>query len=328
MYESHSVIHVQALKKRNLFKELFFSSDRSHFIVSSESPIFQEIEESLRTHELCDINDDMFKKTWIGGQRFLVEIKLKDYEQQKEKRLKQAQKAEEEKKKREAEEIRKKQEEEQKALEEFAKQKTVESEIESFFDGYNNLRRTKVYGLYDLVPLEPETILDDIEQIKSVQNDIQTAKCMPELCGPNCAQNFSTYLENTYMCTDAGIAFAYAIRKNASFDPMSTDYSSMMGFIKITTPSHNKVTNNFDGWLIDYLMLPKYRRMGLMKLAVSRILDNLEDMGVKELYAMVDIDNLPSLRILGANKFEKSNKAGGINPNTGKPFAIVVHHFD
>lgn len=356
MYKSHSVIHVEAEKKRNLLASLFFSSDPTYFIVSSESPIFREMIEALRKKDTYKMNENKFKKVNHGGESYFVEITLDYYENQKREKLMEAQKEEEEKKRREAEEIRKRKESTpQKTIAEAAKHtpskrttptitmKEVDEQfhsskrkmktkivngIVSYFNGYDDLRRAKIFGTYDLVPLVPETILDDIEQIKSVQNDIQTAKCMPQLYGSECAQYFSAYLQNTYICTDMGIAFGYAIREIATMNPMEINYGPMIGFIKITSPSHNKMTNNFDGWLIDYLTLPKHRGKGLMKIAVNRVLDKLDSMGVEEVYAMVDNDNTPSLRILTANQFVQSRKPGGINPTTGKPFIILVHRFD
>lgn len=199
--------------------------------------------------------------------------------------------------------------------------------IESHFDGYNDVRITKIWGTYWLAPLYSATLQDDIKQLSNFIGDSEIAKCMPYLYG-NQNNSFSEmYLRNTYMCTEHGIAFGYAIRESRTLNPMDLNFGPMQGFIKVTTPSHNRVTNNFDGWLIDYAMLPQYRGRGIMKLAIQRIIENLEDLEIDELYAMVDIDNTASLQVLGSNGFSISDKPGGINPNTRKPFTILVYKF-
>lgn len=196
--------------------------------------------------------------------------------------------------------------------------------IESYFNGYNDLRRIILLGQYWLVPLHKQTMEEDVNRIAVLYGDSSTKKCMPSFCDSNNRQFIKMYLQNTYQCTEMGIAFGYAIREVKSFNPMRMEYGSLLGFIKVTSPSHNKVTNNFDGWLIDYVMLPENRNKGLMKISIARVLEKLKDFEVTQIYAMVDNDNISSLKVLIGNGFKVAYAKAGNNPFTGVPYSILV----
>ena len=139
--------------------------------------------------------------------------------------------------------------------------------------------------------------------------DEETGKNMPHFYGMDARDYIRVYLANTIMTTSMGIAFAYAIRYNAG----------MCGLIKVTSPAHNKVTNNFDHWLIDYLMIPTFRSHKIMKNALPIVLDIMKRiLGVKEVYAMVLPSNSVSIHLLDLNDFS-------INEDVSKQMAIDQH---
>lgn len=108
-----------------------------------------------------------------------------------------------------------------------------------------------------------------------------------------------------------GIAFAYIIRYNAG----------ICGLIKVTSPTHNKVTNNFNHWLIDYVLIPPMRGHKIMKSALPIVFDIMKNrLGISEpIYAMVSPDNEVSRHLLSLNKFvEDTTSNSPIDIHTGK----------
>ena len=109
-----------------------------------------------------------------------------------------------------------------------------------------------------------------------------------------------------------GIAFAYVIRLNAG----------MCGLIKVTSPVHNKETNNFEHWLIDYIMIPPFRNHKIMKSALPIVLDIMKSrLSVEEVYAMVLPSNKTSIHLLELNSFvvdEKESKQMAKDMHSGE----------
>ena len=156
--------------------------------------------------------------------------------------------------------------------------------IKAYFNSATDLR---AYCLNQSIFLRPfdETYLEqDLAALNMLAFDLEVKKYMSGFYGiePDAVERRKEYLVNTIITTQIGIAFAYAIRLNAG----------LCGWIKVTSPSHNIVTNNFSNWLIDFVTLPMFRKKNLMKASIPIILDLMrDDMDVEEVYAMVDSAN-------------------------------------
>jgi len=140
-----------------------------------------------------------------------------------------------------------------------------------------------------------ETYLEnDARTLSMLMFDKETGKYMSQFYGMHAKDNIEAYLANTLLTTTMGIAFAYVIRLNAG----------MCGMIKVTSPVHNKETNNFEHWLIDYITIPPFRNQKIMKSALPIVLDIMKRrLEVKEVYAMVLPSNSTSIHLLELNGF-------------------------
>lgn len=158
-----------------------------------------------------------------------------------------------------------------------------------------------------------ETYLEhDARTLTLLMFDENTGKYMPQFYGIHAKDNIEAYLTNTLITTSMGIAFAYVIRLHAG----------MCGLIKVTSPVHNKETNNFEHWLIDYITIPPFRNHKIMKSAIPIVLDTMKRrLGVKEVFAMVLPSNHASMHLLDINDFfvdEVESKQMAVDQHTGE----------
>lgn len=152
----------------------------------------------------------------------------------------------------------------------------------------------KMTEQFSLKVLDDTYLELDARTLTLLMFDEDTGKYMPNFYGMNAKDNIEAYLANTLVTTSMGIAFAYVIRYNAG----------MCGLIKVTSPVHNKETNSFEHWLIDYITIPPFRNHKIMKSALPIVFDIMKKrLGIKEVYAMVLPSNLTSIHLLELNNF-------------------------
>lgn len=187
----------------------------------------------------------------------------------------------------------------------------------SYFDPDEDLRVFRLPNELLLRPFDMRFIELDVISLGTMAHDSETKKYIPAFTGNNVQDNIRAYLVNTFLTTEAGIAFAYVIRHNID----------LCGLIKVTSPDHNIETNKFPYWMIDYMMIPKYRNRKIMKSSLPIILDFVHNsIGTNEIYAMVDSDNEISIHLLRVNGFieDKGIKIAP-NPGTGNvPLAMKL----
>jgi len=190
--------------------------------------------------------------------------------------------------------------------------------MRSYFNPATDLRAFRLNQSIFLRPFDETYLEQDLAALNMLSFDQEVKKYMSGFYGidPKAVERRKEYLINTVMTTQLGIAFAYAIRLNAG----------LCGWIKVTSPSHNIVTNNFSNWLIDFVTLPMFRNKNLMKVSIPIVLDLMRDvMDVEEVYAMVDSGNLASIHLLETVGFiDTNNREMAINESTGnKPYLYV-----
>lgn len=157
----------------------------------------------------------------------------------------------------------------------------------------------KMTEQFSLKVLDETYLEHDARTLTLLMFDEETGKYMPQFYGIHAKDNIEAYLANTLITTSMGIAFAYVIRLNAG----------MCGLIKVTSPVHNRETNNFEHWLIDYIMMPPFRNHKIMKSAIPIVLDIMKRrLGVEEVYAMVLPSNKTSIHLLELNSFSVDEK--------------------
>ena len=165
---------------------------------------------------------------------------------------------------------------------------------------------------FSMCPINENTLENDADTLATLlMFDKDTKEFMPDFTGFNAKENIKAYFINSFMTQNMGIAFAYIIRYNAG----------ICGLIKVTSPTHNKVTNNFNHWLIDYVLIPPFRGHKIMKSALPIVFDIMKNrLGISEpIYAMVCPGNNVSIHLLKLNNFvEDTTSNSPIDVNTGK----------
>ena len=180
--------------------------------------------------------------------------------------------------------------------------------IEPYFNP-QTLPFVKMTEQFSLQVLDETYLESDARTLSMLMFDEETGKYMPQFYGMYAKDNIEAYLANTLITTSMGIAFAYVIRLNAG----------MCGLIKVTSPVHNKETNNFEHWLIDYITITPFRNHKIMKSALPIVLDIMKRrLGVKEVYAMVLPSNGTSIHFLELNDFS-------VDKDKSKQMAIDQH---
>lgn len=174
------------------------------------------------------------------------------------------------------------------------------------------LPNVKMTEQFSMCPINENTLENDADTLATLlMFDKDTKEFMPDFTGFNAKENIKAYFINSFMTQNMGIAFAYIIRYNAG----------ICGLIKVTSPTHNKVTNNFNHWLIDYVLIPPFRGHKIMKSALPIVFDIMKNrLGISEpIYAMVCPDNNVSIHLLKLNNFvEDTTSNSPIDVNTGK----------
>ena len=187
----------------------------------------------------------------------------------------------------------------------------LSSDIEPCFNP-RLLPNVKMTEHFSMIPINENSLGNDADTFATLlMFDKDTKAYMPDFTGIRAKENIAAYFLNSYMTQQMGIAFAYIIRYNAG----------ICGLIKVTSPTHNKVTNNFNHWLIDYVLIPPMRGHKIMKSALPIVFDIMKNrLGISEpIYAMVSPDNEVSRHLLSLNKFvEDTTSNSPIDIHTGK----------
>lgn len=170
----------------------------------------------------------------------------------------------------------------------------------------------KMTEQFSMHPITENSIEEDANTLSvMLMFDKDTKKYMSGFSGPSNKGKIASYLFNSFVTQSMGISFTYIIRLNAG----------ICGLIKVTSPTHNKVTNNFEHWLIDYILIPPLRGHKIMKSALPIVFDIMKNrLGISEpVYAMVLPDNDVSIHLLSLNGFIKETSVSlPLDPSTGK----------
>ena len=187
----------------------------------------------------------------------------------------------------------------------------LSSDIEPCFNP-RALPAVKMTEKFSMQPINGNTLENDADTLTiMLMFDKDTKAFMPDFAGPDAKNKIPAYLYNSMMTQSMGIAFTYIIRMNAG----------ICGLIKVTSPTHNKVTNNFNHWLIDYILIPPFRGHKIMKSALPIVFDIMKNrLGISDsIYAMVCPGNNVSIHLLQLNNFvEDTTSNRPIDINTGQ----------
>ena len=309
-----NTILIEAEVKRSFIEKFTKKAEILLFSVINNSEIHKRARKAYMSNSSWEIDMDDFSQ-WSIKDRFVY--LNKEIIEEKNKYIK--------KKQKEREAAKAAEEERKKAVEATTKEIEAKSEgnqekgLHRYFTAIKDLM---VFNFKNsdmsLRPYDMSFIQNDVHILKTMLSfDPEIKKYFPQFWGSQAEENLQNYLVNTCMTTEAGIAFAYAIRINAG----------IIGLIKVTSPEHNKVTNNFPYWMIDYFMIPAMRGRKLMKASLRVILKFMHsNLGIDEVYAMVEPDNKASIHLLEINGFSvDESKKIAPNPHNGNiPIAMKL----
>lgn len=313
---------VEAELKRSLWSKLIKKTETVYFTVLSGSALHKRATSAFNSDSAWEINlDDFTHNNVVGREMYLANDIATEKERRAEERK--AKRAAEQKAKQQAEEQAKMQSVQQTMPEpkkETPKPQAPVQQQDSEEVDLNNIKpcfnpmalpRVKMTETFSMHPITDTNLEDDAHTLSiMLMFDENTKKYMHDFAGPDAGEKIPMYLVNSVMTQSMGIAFCYIIRMNAG----------ICGLIKVTSPEHNKVTNNFNHWLIDYILIPPFRGHKIMKSALPIVFDIMKNrLGISDpIYAMVIPGNDVSIHLLELNGFKLDETKGmSVDPTTG-----------
>jgi len=312
---------IEAELKRSIWSKLINKSESVYFTVLSDSTLHKNAKAAFTSDSCWEINlDDFTYNNVVGRIMYLANDIAKEKEKRAEERK--AKKAAEQKAKQQADE-RPKQQSMQQSKSDPQKEKPkapVQQQASEEELDLNNIQpcfnpmalpKVKMTEQFSMHPITENNLENDAHTLSiMLMFDNDTRKYMHDFAGPEAREKIPMYLVNSVMTQSMGIAFCYIIRMNAG----------ICGLIKVTSPTHNKVTNNFNHWLIDYILIPPLRGHKIMKSALPIVFDIMKNrLGINDLvYAMVIPGNDVSIHLLELNGFKLDESSGmSVDPTTG-----------
>ena len=314
---------IEAEPKRSLWSKLTKKSETVYFTVLSDSPNHKRAKAAFTSDSVWEIDlDDFTHNNVVGREIYLAnDIAI---EQERRAAARKGKKEAERKAKQQTEERANRQSVQQSKPEikkamtrpkAPVQQQAPEEELDM-----NNIQpcfnpmalpKVKMTEQFSMHPITESNLENDAHTLSiMLMFDESTRKYMHDFAGPEAREKIPMYLVNSVMTQSMGIAFCYIIRMNAG----------ICGLIKVTSPTHNKVTNNFNHWLIDYILIPPFRGHKIMKSALPIVFDIMKNrLGINDpIYAMVIPGNDVSTHLLELNGFELDESKGmSVDLSTG-----------
>ena len=307
---------IEAQLKQSFWSKLIKKTETAYFTVLTDSTLHKRAKSAFTSDSSWEIDlDDFTHNHVVGREMFLA----KDIAVEKEKRAEARKvKRTEQKAKQQAEEQVKQRKPEAKKetpkpKASIQKQAPEEVDLNNIQPCFNPmaLPKVKMTEQFSMHPITENNLENDAHTLSiMLMFDNDTRKYMHDFAGPEAREKIPTYLVNSVMTQSMGIAFCYFIRMNAG----------ICGLIKVTSPTHNKVTNNFNHWLIDYILIPPLRGHKIMKSALPIVFDIMKNrLGINDpVYAMVIPGNDVSIHLLELNGFKLDESSGmSVDPTTG-----------
>ena len=156
--------------------------------------------------------------------------------------------------------------------------------------------------ILSLVPIDAKSI-DGMDKImlETLSQTPRIKKYIPQLDFSNPNNSSEKFFTRLVLQTENGLGFSYGLYIN----------NGLAGMIMVETPEYNKLTIGFEHWTFSFFSLMGFEQRGLMSASLPRFLHYMkENIGVKELYAIVDADNTRSIRLLQKFMFDEVDNSG------------------
>lgn len=193
------------------------------------------------------------------------------------------------------------------------------SAIAEKYYSLDKLRQIPMGGLR-LQPIDAGIVFDRQQQeIVSLfaEKSPRIKRFLPnlDLSSPEAVQKyFTTFCQKTEM----QLEFGYSIKMNKHGD------LGYMGFIFVHTPMLNQVAINFPQWTIDFCIFEPLEGKRFMRTPLRHVLLMLKnELGVKNLFAIVDEDNIQCLNFMKSLPFQLQPEVL-TDPTTGKKAKLFL----
>lgn len=177
----------------------------------------------------------------------------------------------------------------------------------------DQLRQIPMGGLR-LQPIDAGIVFDKQQQaIVSLfaQKSPRIKRFLPNL-NLSSSEDVEKYFSVFCQKTEMQLEFGYSIKMNKHGDV------GYMGFIFVHTPLFNNVAINFPQWTIDFCIFEPLEGKGFMRTPLRHIMLMLKnEMGVKNLFAIVDEDNIQCQNFMKSLPFRMQPETL-TDPTTGK----------
>ena len=189
-------------------------------------------------------------------------------------------------------------------------------------DTYYTLDQLRQIPMGDvrLQPIDAGIVFDDKQQqvVKIFADQSPRVKQFLPNLELSSVEAISKYFTIFCQKTEMNLEFGYSIKLNKYGD------AGTVGFIFVHTSLLNKVAINFPQWTIDFCLFEVMEGKGLMKAAILRVLNTLKNqMGVKNLFAIVDVDNDRCLKLMAKLPFDLQPQVLH-DPNTSKKAKLFM----
>lgn len=190
---------------------------------------------------------------------------------------------------------------------------TYPSALADKYYSLDQLRQIPMGGLR-LQPIDAGIVFDKQQQeIVSLfaQKSPRIKRFLPNL-NLSSSEDVEKYFSVFCQKTEMQLEFGYSIKMNKHGDV------GYMGFIFVHTPLFNNVAINFPQWTIDFCIFEPLEGKGFMRTPLRHIMLMLKnEMGVKNLFAIVDEDNIQCQNFMKSLPFRMQPETL-TDPTTGK----------
>lgn len=187
-------------------------------------------------------------------------------------------------------------------------------------DSYYKLADIKVMqmGSLMLCPYDAKWYFQapDASLLPLIANTEKIKKHLPGL-NFNTEESCKKQLEKYMLQTEKGYGFTYVIRAQ----------NCPIGMLFIESPKYNDVVLKLRIWTISFFIIDAYEHNGIMYKSIIRIMNLLNNIGVHNIYAIVDPTNVASIRLLDKCMFTETDNSYFWNkyPNGDKPLVFKVN---
>lgn len=156
----------------------------------------------------------------------------------------------------------------------------------------------------------------DATILPSLTNTTKIKKFLPGL-GFDDENSAKKRLEGFMLKVEAQMGVTYVIRNQ----------NIPMGMIFVNSPLYNRQTINLSIWTVDFFISEMAEHKGVMFQSLIRVLNVMKvSMGAKNVYALVDENNIDCIKLIGNGLFAKVDNAGFANNTMGgkKPLVYMI----